>query len=410
MRPVSSGSRSASSAARGNSGSSSRNSTPWCASEISPGRGGEPPPTSAADDALWCGARSTRWPQRCDREGAGQAEHGCRFERLVVGRAPAAAPTKRCASIDLPVPGGPTIKTLWPPAAAISSARLAPAWPLTSAQSARRAGVRIAAGARRRRTARHRAASRRQQCAHDIEQVRGAVDRPAVDQRRLVGAGLRAAPARARRRRAARSARLIASAPRTGRSSPASDSSPANSKRRAARRRSARGGQDAERDRQVEAARFLRQVGRREVDRDALVVRELEAAGQQRGAHPLARLLDLGVGEADQGEARQAVGEMHLDGDRGRVEAVERAAVDDGKDIDRSSHRARSSGTYRMGGRERERAALQGCAARRLDVPPLGHSRACGPDRPHLPVAAQWHGTCETVCRDIVHPSIQESP
>ena len=34
-------------------------------------------------------------------------------------------PAKRIASILLPVPGGPLIKTLWPPAAAISSARLA---------------------------------------------------------------------------------------------------------------------------------------------------------------------------------------------------------------------------------------------------------------------------------------------
>ena len=45
------------------------------------------------------------------------------------------SPAKRCASIDLPEPGGPTISRLWPPAAAISSARLAPAWPLTSARS-----------------------------------------------------------------------------------------------------------------------------------------------------------------------------------------------------------------------------------------------------------------------------------
>jgi hypothetical protein len=58
--PVSSGSRSASSAARGNSGNSSRNSTPWCASEISPGRGGEPPPTSATALAVWCGAQVGR--------------------------------------------------------------------------------------------------------------------------------------------------------------------------------------------------------------------------------------------------------------------------------------------------------------------------------------------------------------
>ena len=52
MRPVSSGSRSASSAARGNSASSSRKRTPRWASDASPGRGGEPPPTSAAADAV----------------------------------------------------------------------------------------------------------------------------------------------------------------------------------------------------------------------------------------------------------------------------------------------------------------------------------------------------------------------
>jgi len=34
-------------------------------------------------------------------------------------------PGRRAASIDFPVPGGPTINTLWPPAAAISSARFA---------------------------------------------------------------------------------------------------------------------------------------------------------------------------------------------------------------------------------------------------------------------------------------------
>ena len=55
--PDSSGSRSTSSAARLHSGSSSRNSTPLCASEISPGRGCAPPPTSATALAVWCGAR-----------------------------------------------------------------------------------------------------------------------------------------------------------------------------------------------------------------------------------------------------------------------------------------------------------------------------------------------------------------
>ena len=43
----------------------------------------------------------------------------------------------RCASIDLPAPGGPLISRLWPPAAAISRARFALSWPLMSFRSGR---------------------------------------------------------------------------------------------------------------------------------------------------------------------------------------------------------------------------------------------------------------------------------
>jgi hypothetical protein len=55
--PDSMGSRNASKAARGNSGSSSKNKTPWWAKEISPGLGGDPPPTKATALAEWCGWR-----------------------------------------------------------------------------------------------------------------------------------------------------------------------------------------------------------------------------------------------------------------------------------------------------------------------------------------------------------------
>ncbi len=41
----------------------------------------------------------------------------------------------RRASMDFPVPGGPTINILWPPETAISIARFAISWPLTSAKS-----------------------------------------------------------------------------------------------------------------------------------------------------------------------------------------------------------------------------------------------------------------------------------
>ena len=53
--------------------------------------------------------------------------------------------------MDLPAPGGPTMAMLWPPAAAISRARLAFSWPFTSAKSgaspASAPGVQGAAGA-----------------------------------------------------------------------------------------------------------------------------------------------------------------------------------------------------------------------------------------------------------------------
>ena len=58
--PASSGSRSASRTSRLNSGNSSRNRMPLCASDTSPGRGTLPPPTRATDEAEWCGARTGR--------------------------------------------------------------------------------------------------------------------------------------------------------------------------------------------------------------------------------------------------------------------------------------------------------------------------------------------------------------
>ena len=47
-------------------------------------------------------------------------------------------PAKRLASMVLPEPGGPIISTLWPPAAATSSARLAVVCPRTSRKSGSR--------------------------------------------------------------------------------------------------------------------------------------------------------------------------------------------------------------------------------------------------------------------------------
>ena len=57
-------------------------------------------------------------------------------------------------------------------------------------------------------------------------------------------------------------------------------------------------GEDAERDRQVEAAGVLRQVGRREIDRDA-PRGKLEMRVVERRAHAVARFAHLGIGQAD---------------------------------------------------------------------------------------------------------------
>ena len=69
--PSSSGWRMTSSVSRRNSGSSSRNSTPRWASEISPGRGVEPPPVRPGAEIVWCGLRKGR--RRTSSQGAVQA-------------------------------------------------------------------------------------------------------------------------------------------------------------------------------------------------------------------------------------------------------------------------------------------------------------------------------------------------
>src|SRR4030095_4605305 len=93
-----------------------------------------------------------------------------------------------------PVPAGPPISTLGPPAAAISSARLAPCWPLTSARSGPApAPLREGARARSRgsgATPGARGGTPRGERARDVEQVARATDLEAVDERRLGGACL----------------------------------------------------------------------------------------------------------------------------------------------------------------------------------------------------------------------------
>jgi len=83
----------------------------------------------------------------------------------------------------------------------------------------------------------------------------------------------------------------------------------------------------AERDRQVVVAAFLRQVGGREIDRNA-PRRQGEARGDQRRAHPLARLRHGLVGQSYDIERRQAGRDLHLNIDGARLDALERHCRD----------------------------------------------------------------------------------
>jgi site-specific DNA recombinase len=135
-RPSSSGWRSTSRTRRSNSGISSRNSTPLCASEISPGRGMAPPPTRATFETVWCGARNGRSDSKPAPAGSVPATewiavHSSASSNVSGGRI---VPTRR-ASMVLPAPGGPMSNRLCAPAAATSSARRASNCPRTSARS-----------------------------------------------------------------------------------------------------------------------------------------------------------------------------------------------------------------------------------------------------------------------------------
>ena len=91
-----------------------------------------------------------------------------------------------------------------------------------------------------------------------------------------------------------------------------------------------RGGEDAERDGQVEAAAFLGNVGRRHVDGDALGG-EFEVAIEQGAAHAVLAFLHGGFGQAHDGEVRQAVGDMNFHRDQRGCDALPSPRVDDGE-------------------------------------------------------------------------------
>jgi len=70
-------------------------------------------------------------------------------------------------------------------------------------------------------------------------------------------------------------------------------------------------------------AAFLRQIGGREVDRDS-PRRQRETRGDQCRPHPLARLRHRLVGQADDGESRQARRDLDLHIDRAGLDPLKR--------------------------------------------------------------------------------------
>ena len=77
----------------------------------------------------------------------------------------------------------------------------------------------------------------------------------------------------------------------------------------------------AERDRQIIMAAFLRQIGRREVDRDP-PRRQRQPRGDQRRAHPLPRFRHRLVRQTHDRKRRQARRDLHLHVDRAGLDPL----------------------------------------------------------------------------------------
>ena len=284
MRPDSSGSRSTSSTLRSNSGSSSRNSTPCMAIEISPGRGSLPPPTSAtagggvvrrAERPLLPVARRRSRALPSDCIAADASASSCVIGGRMPGRRDGEHRLARARrpDHDQAVPAGcRDLERALRVRLSLHVLHVGVDGCRSLRRRASRARERLVAG----------------EVRADLQQGARGIDRAPPS----TSAASARVLAPAARRRAARAAApsAIASAPRIGRSSPVSASSPANSNAvEPLGGQLPRRGEDAERDRQVEAARFLGQVRGREIDGDA-ARRKLEArvlqAPRARGPWP----------------------------------------------------------------------------------------------------------------------------
>ncbi|KAG0764387.1 hypothetical protein G6F22_018233 [Rhizopus arrhizus] len=195
-----------------------RLTTPWCASDISPGQGGLPPPTSAAALALWCGARNGRCRQRRGSSPSPLTEAIAASCSASVSSVSGNRLGRREANSVLPQPGLPISNRWCPPAAATSNARRACACPRTSARSGSGNGVvstRSTGGNRR-------GLPNPAQHSSSVRATRTSACSANAASAALPGGTTRMRPASA-------AAIAAGSAPATGRSSPVRPSSPRNS-------------------------------------------------------------------------------------------------------------------------------------------------------------------------------------
>ncbi|OEI69459.1 hypothetical protein Cus16_0063 [Curtobacterium sp. ER1/6] len=221
IRPDSSGCRSASSTARGNSGASSRKSTPRVARDTAPGRTvPDPPPISDTAEAEWCGAsHGGRVVQ--DAAPCPATERTAATSSAASSSRSGSSPGSRSASMVFPAPGGPTNSAWCPPAAAVTRARTPTGFPTTSASSATGDRSGRAGGTRTGSTSTGGSSAPASMAAARSEST-GWTSTPRTNRASSalpVGSTTRSTPA-------SRAVRSIGTTPGTGRSRPSSPSSP----------------------------------------------------------------------------------------------------------------------------------------------------------------------------------------
>ena len=326
-----------------------------------------------------CRRRPARPPRRCgagpgtagagSSPPAGRARPAAEWIRVVssawAGASGGSRPGSRRASMVLPAPGGPVSSRWWPPAAATSRAKRPSGWPRTSARSG---GGQVA---RRRRPGRRAAAPATRlsprSAATSVRRSGTPAHQVAAEQVGLAGAAGRHDDGRGRGwRRPAR--RCPAPG---GRAVEAELAEEPDTVDRAGPQLAGRH-QQGDGDRQVETGAALADARRRQVDRHPLE-RPVEPARQDGGPDPVPGLPAGGIGQADDGEAGQPVGDVDLDGDRAALDAEQRGGPNGGEHgvLLRTGCDQRRAGGCTVGGAGHSSAWSQ--------IVPGGCDRSAGP-------------------------------